>query len=132
MEVRRSPRRAAFHANRLNQLTVAAESGGNPNAVSPKGAMGLYQVMPDTARDPGFGIRPWTGGAGDLDRVGQQYRAVMQKRYGGDLAKMWGAYNAGPGRVDKAIAKHGDRWLEAMPAETQNYVRGLMRRVGSN
>lgn len=85
--------------------------------------MGRFQVMPATARDPGFGIRPWDGQTqADLERVGREYRRVMQKRYGGDVAKMWGAYNAGPGRVDQAINRHGDNWLSGLPAETQNYV----------
>jgi soluble lytic murein transglycosylase-like protein len=109
---------------------MMSESGGNPNAVSPKGAMGLMQVMPDTARDPGFGIKPWDGTASDLTRVGKEYRAKMQQRYGGDLAKMWAAYNAGPGRVDQALDTHGPNWLARMPAETRNYVLNNLRKVG--
>ena len=109
---------------------MMSESGGNPNAVSPKGAMGLMQVMPETARDPGFGIRPWNGTADDLTRVGKEYRAKMQQRYGGDLAQMWAAYNAGPGRVDMALQTHGPNWLSAMPAETRNYVLKNLRKVG--
>lgn len=101
---------------------MMAESGGNPNAVSPRGARGLMQVMPATARDPGFGIRPSNGTPADDVRVGREYRAAMQRRYGGDPAKMWAAYNAGPGRVDAAIARFGDGWLRAMPSETQAYV----------
>lgn len=98
--------------------------------MSPKGARFAMQVMPSTARAPGFGLRPANpDDAGDMNRLGQQYRAVMQKRYGGDLAKMWAAYNAGPGAVDNAISRHGDRWLEAMPSETRKYVSGLMARV---
>lgn len=127
MEVSRQPRLVTFPADRLDQITVYSESRGNPNAVSPKGAMGRFQVMPATARDPGFGIRPWNGTPTDLDRVGREYRRVMQKRYGGDVAKMWGAYNAGPGRVDQAINRHGDNWLSGLPAETQNYVAQNLR-----
>jgi soluble lytic murein transglycosylase len=108
---------------------MMAESGGNPNAVSPKGARGLMQVMPATARDPGFGIRPSDGSQADDVRVGREYRAKMQDRYGGDPAKMWAAYNAGPGRLDAAIRSHGENWLQAMPAETQKYVRNNVRQL---
>lgn len=107
---------------------MMSESGGNPNAVSPKGARGLMQVMPETARDPGFGIRPSNGSAADDARVGREYRAAMQQRYGGDLAKMWGAYNWGPGNLDSALERHGNNWLDAAPRETRNYVR---RNIGS-
>lgn len=107
-----------------------AESGGNPNAVSPKGARGLMQVMPGTARDPGFGLRPSNGSPEDDVRLGKEYRATMQKRYGGDLAKMWAAYNWGPGNLDRAIAKYGERWMDAAPAETRNYITRNMRAAG--
>jgi soluble lytic murein transglycosylase len=108
---------------------MMAESGGNPNAVSPKGARGLMQVMPETARDPGFGIRPSNGTPADDVRVGREYRAAMQRRYGGDPAKMWAAYNWGPGALDNAIQRHGDRWLDHAPAETRNYVRNNVRQL---
>lgn len=92
--------------------------------------MGEYQVMPATARDPGFGIRPWDGrDPDDLARVGREYRRVMERRYGGDPAKMWAAYNWGPGALDRAIRQHGDNWMRAAPAETRNYVAGNLRRM---
>lgn len=108
---------------------MMAESGGNPNAVSPKGARGLMQVMPATARDPGFGIRPSNGTQADDVRVGREYRAKMQERYGGDPAKMWAAYNWGPGNLDRALAQYGERWLDAAPAETRNYVQSNLRQL---
>lgn len=89
--------------------------------------MGEWQVMPATARDPGFGIQPWNGTPDDLARVGKQYQDTMHRRYGGDPAKMWAAYNAGPGRLDAAIQRGGDRWLDLMPLETRNYVAKNMR-----
>ena len=127
MEVSRQPRLATFPADRLDQITVYSESRGNPNAVSPKGAMGRFQVMPATARDPGFGIRPWNGTQPDLDRVGREYRRAMEKKYGGDVSAMWAAFNAGPTRVDRAMKRHGDNWLSGLPAETQNYVAQNLR-----
>lgn len=114
----------------LNHITMMSESGGNPNAISPKGARGLMQVMPATARDPGFGIRPSSGSQSDDVRVGQEYLQAMVQRYGGDLRKSWAAYNAGPGRVDGLIGKYGDDWLQYAPAETQAYVARNMRALG--
>lgn len=116
-------------SNKLDNITVQSESAGNPNARSPKGAMGLWQVMPGTARDPGFGISPWNGSPSDLNRVGAEYRRAMEKRYKGNLPKMWAAYNWGPGAVDRAIAKYGDNWLNYAPAETRAYVARNMRAV---
>jgi hypothetical protein len=116
-------------AGTLDQITMMAESGGNPNAVSPKGARGLMQVMPATARDPGFGIRPSDGTPQDDVRVGREYRAAMERRYGGDLAKMWGAYNWGPGNLDRALERYGEDWLRYAPAETRNYVQNNLRQV---
>ena len=115
---------------RLAAITVQSESGGNPNAVSPKGARGLMQVMPATARDPGFGIRPSNGSQQDDVRVGREYLAKMQSRYRGDLSKMWGAYNWGPGNVDAAVSRYGDRWLDYAPTETRNYVARNLRAYG--
>lgn len=121
-------RRAAFDG--LDRVTMMAESHGDPNAVSSAGARGLMQVMPGTARDPGFGIRPSNGTPEDDIRVGKEYRAAMQSKYGGDLSKMWSAYNAGPGRTDEVIARHGSDWLSHMPAETRNYIAQNLRALG--
>lgn len=115
---------------RLAAITVQSESGGNPNAVSPVGARGLMQVMPATARDPGYGIKPSNGSQADDVRVGREYLAKMQEIYGGDLSKMWAAYNAGPGRVDDVVRKHGSNWLANMPAETRAYVAKNVAQVG--
>jgi soluble lytic murein transglycosylase-like protein len=94
--------------------------------------MFAMQVMPATARDPGFGLRPAdTRDPADMNRLGREYRAKMEGRYGGDLGKMWAAYNAGPGRVDQAISQYGDNWLQAMPSETKNYVARNMRALRS-
>ena len=88
------------------------------------------QVMPSTARDPGFGVRPWDGQSpDDLARVGREYRRVMQHRYGGDAAKMWAAYNWGPGNLDNAVARYGDNWLAAAPAETRAYIQNNLARL---
>lgn len=126
-----------FGGSRLDQITAQSESGnrdytnGRP-VTSPKGARFAMQVMPDTARDPGFGLRPANpDNAADMNRLGREYRAAMQERYGNDPAKMWAAYNAGPGRVDAAIQRGGQNWLSLLPRETQNYVAQNLRTLRS-
>lgn len=126
---------ATSGAGFLDSITAQAESG-NRNYVNGKpitssaGAKFAMQVMPGTARDPGFGLRPANpNDPNDMNRLGREYRAKMQQRYGGDLAKMWAAYNWGPGNVDAAIQKYGSGWLRAAPRETQDYVARNLSRV---
>lgn len=128
-------REGAAHPDfeRLNNIIVGDLEGGGSIAhprVSPKGARGPQQVMPDTARDPGFGIRKSNGTPEDDARLGRQYTAAMLGKYGEpDLALA--AYNWGPGNLDKAIAKHGENWFDHAPRETQEYVvKGMTKLLG--
>lgn len=99
---------------------VQTESNGNPNAVSPKGAQGAWQVMPNTKSNPGFGVQPAQNGSRtELDRVGQDYYNAMTNRYGNSTIGAI-AYNMGPGATDNWI-KNGSNW-EVLPQETRNYV----------
>lgn len=123
--------------DRMVQITLHAESRNRDRNAqggilrSAAGAMGRMQVMPATAQDPGYGIRPWDGKSlDDLARVGREKLGAMMKRYGNDPAKAWAAYNWGEGNVDRVVGKHGDRWLNFAPAETQAYVRGNMAALG--
>ena len=116
--------------NAVYNITMQSESGGKRYdksgnlTESPKGALGEYQVMPETAKNPGFGIQPAKDDSPEeLARVGREYLDVMIKRYDGDLAKMWGAYNAGPGTVDDLVKQYGNDWLSHAPKETQDYVQ---------
>ena len=106
---------------RLLPFVVKQESGGDDNAVSPKGARGRMQVMPETNRDPGFGV---TGAQDDSsterNRVGQDYLAAMLVKYNGNIERALAAYNAGPGAEEEFTA--GKR---QMPAETKNYSTGI-------
>lgn len=87
------------------------ESRGNPNALSPAGAIGPMQLMPGTARelgvDPHDPVQNINGGV--------QYLAKMINQFGPEYGPA--AYNAGPGRVGKFLAGQG-----SLPAETQNYM----------
>lgn len=99
---------------------IKQESGGNRNAISPKGAMGIAQIMGPTARDPGFGIKPLQNDSDEEQRrFANDYLDAMLKRYGGNLNKALAAYNAGPGNVDK---------YGGVPPfkETQGYVKNIM------
>jgi len=127
--------RASRPAATLADVALGLESGGQrygPDGkllTSPKGAQGEMQVMPKTATDPGFGVTPARDNSPDeLARVGRDYLAAMQQRYGDD-AKALAAYNAGPGAVDAALKQGGD-WLSHLPAETQAYVAKGMQRMG--
>jgi hypothetical protein len=119
--------------NQLVSTIVDLEGGGTlaKPKTSPKGAMGVMQVMPATARKPGFGIRPWNGKTqADLARVGRQYAAALNNKYKGDTAKVLAAYNGGPGRVDGLVKRFGDDWLRHMPKESRNYVRNGLAKMG--
>ncbi len=94
---------------------IQTESAGNTAARSPKGAMGLMQLMPATARelgvDPTDPVQNVLGGA--------RYLAQMKQRFGSDHLAL-AAYNAGPG----AVEQHGGR----IPPykETQDYVKRVL------
>jgi hypothetical protein len=110
---------------------LQAESGnrdfdrqGRP-VTSPKGAMFASQVMPATARQPGFGIRPAAAQTPDeYNRVGREYFDAMRRQFPGDEAAAIAAYNAGPGRVQQNIrANQGQMNVAQLPRETQQYLQ---------
>jgi hypothetical protein len=90
---------------------------------SSKGAMGEMQVMPATARDPGFGIAPARGNDPDeLRRVGEEYAKVLLNKYRDPkLAAI--AYNWGPGNTDKWLSAGAD--MSKLPQETRGYIQNM-------
>lgn len=111
----------------LVKAVIAAESGFNPQAVSPKGAIGLMQVIPETGER--YGV------TGDARRTleqkladprvniatGVRYLSDLLRMFSGDLELALAAYNAGEG----AVQKHGN---DIPPyAETQNYVKTVLQ-----
>ena len=81
----------------LVRAVMAAESGFQSNAISPKGAIGLMQLMPSTAQD--LGVDP-NDPAQNVD-AGVHYLRDLLVRYNSNLWHALAAYNAGPGAVDK-------------------------------
>lgn len=105
----------------LLEAVVWQESRWRENAVSPAGARGLAQLMPGTARYLGVNaddpLANLEGGA--------RYLREQLDRFGGDLEKALAAYNAGPGRVERA------RGIPNIP-ETKHYVAAIMGRLASH
>jgi len=106
----------------LVHAVVQVESGFNPRALSNKGAMGLMQLMPGTARELEVGD-PWD--PEQNVRGGTEYLRRMLERFDHDLEKALAAYNAGP----EAVSRHA-----GIPpfAETRDYVRKILCLLGDD
>jgi len=115
---------------------VLVESGGRPTAISPKGALGIWQFMPETARRYGLVVTPALDERTDVaksTRAAARYLRDLHAQFGEwDLA--FAAYNAGEGTVQRAM-QHGARDFETMsrgrrlPLETRNYVPAVRAAV---
>lgn len=116
---------------------IKVESGGKQfdkqgkPLTSSAGAIGIAQVMPDTAPEAAklAGVE-WDPYAYKFDadyneKLGKAYHKKQKETFGGDLEKADAAYNAGPGALQKAIAradKEGGSWKDYLPGETKNYM----------
>ncbi|MEN3167753.1 lytic transglycosylase domain-containing protein [Gluconobacter sp. OJB] len=104
---------------------MRAESQGDASAVSPKGAMGLMQIMPDTWRELRAALKLGADAYDPHDNIvaGGAYLRWLHDRYGD--AGFLAAYNAGPGRYEQLLTAG-----KALPNETRKYVAkviGLLR-----
>lgn len=111
---------------------VLIESGGDPAALSPKGARGIWQLMPDTARRYGLLVN-----ASQDERTDVMKSTRAAARYLRDLYRLFNnwplalaAYNAGEDAVQGALAKAGGAGFAGisgrLPLETRNYVPAVL------
>ncbi len=104
----------------LVRSVIKIESNYNPYAISPKGALGVMQLVPATARR--FGVTDVFNPADNI-RGGARYLKYLLDLYKGDEALALAAYNAG----EEAVARYGG--VPPFP-ETQNYVVSVRRQLG--
>lgn len=144
----------------LSDAVIMAESGGKPNAIGPvitKGAnkgdsaIGLMQVMPNTAMDPGPGLPNIFAMAREMGievgeetkqeairllfnpalnrRFGERYLQSLIDRYDGDVEVALIAYNAGPQRADRFVKSGRDYASLPDRAQTEPYAKGIIEAV---
>lgn len=109
----------------IAKAVAMQESGGRQDVVSPAGAIGTFQLMPDTAK--GLGVDPH-----DLEqniRGGIMYLKQMYDRYDGNWDRALYAYNWGPGNMDAYLKTGKGLNGQPMPSETLNYVPGVRGRL---
>lgn len=116
---------------------VLVESGGIPTALSPKGARGLWQLMPDTARRYGLVVSDVRDDRLDISRSSHAAARYLRDLYQqfGSWQLAFAAYNAGEQAVDRAVGRTGQRDLfgiqRALPQETRLYVPAVLQAMAT-
>jgi soluble lytic murein transglycosylase-like protein len=116
---------------------VLVESGGRNTALSPKGALGLWQLMPETARRYGLAVGPGQDDRVDVAKSTRAAACYLRDLYSqfGDWSLAFAAYNAGEPAVQRAIAQNGAHDFESisrsqlLPLETRHYVPAVLSAV---
>ena len=136
-QARAVPAAGAVNPADVFNRIIQAESGGQQNGpngqilTSPRGAQGMAQIMPATAANPGYGVRPASPEeiatpAGNR-AFGERYFQGLLKHFDGDVQKATAAYNGGPGRVGRNVqANAGQLNMAQLPQETQQYVQKVL------
>jgi soluble lytic murein transglycosylase-like protein len=124
-----SPAVDALWSRQLSQESGGKQYNADGSLVtSPKGAVGIAQVEPGTFAEmkAKYGIKGDISDPAANEMAGKLYMQEQYAKYGGDMSKALAAYNAGPGRVDKTIAAHGDSYLSFLPSETKGYISNIL------
>ncbi len=108
------------------------ESGGQPFAMSPRGARGVWQFMPDTARRYGLMVTPTRDDRTDVEkstRAAARYLRDLYQQFG-DWRLAFAAYNAGEQRIGRALLRDGaatyDKIEPTLPQDTRDYVPAVV------
>ena len=116
-------------------LLPMIESAYNPFAYSPANAVGLWQFIPSTGRHFNLRQTSWYDGRRDVlasTNAAMNYLSRLHQMFNGDWLLALAAYNAGEGRVSRAIERNQqlglptDYWNLPLPGETRNYVPKLL------
>lgn len=102
---------------------------------SPTGARGRYQVLPSTARDPGYGIKPSNGTPEDDARLARDVYSKLLELNDGDSRKAHAAYANGQGsveRAEKSANLSGGSWEQYLPKQAQNRVKAWDEHVAES
>ena len=130
----KSSGRSTYTNAEIHKAIMEVESGGNPNAISPKGAKGLMQVTDPTYKD----VKRMSGNK-DISRedAGKWYFDWLLKKYNGNKNLALAAYNGGFGMVGRALKKSGGSdWDDinykgsGVPKETREYVGKVNKVLG--
>lgn len=136
--VRRSTTERSSVDRPLLWALMREESGFRPHVLSPAGAVGLLQLMPETAARvaaqiglSGYDDALLTDPATNV-RLGAAYLDTLVGRFRGRTSAAVGSYNAGPGAVERWLAARpaqaDDEWVENVPYdETRNYIKRVLR-----
>ena len=119
---------------------VLVESGGRADALSPKGARGLWQLMPDTARRYGLAVTPAIDERLDPVKSTQAAARYLRELYTefAEWRLALAAYNAGEDAIEHAITRAKTRDFNSLvhvgllPIETQNYVPAVLNAIGTS
>ena len=110
----------------LLKSVMMQESKGDPSVVSAAGAMGLMQLMPETAK--GLGVNDPFDPRQNIEG-GAKYLGQLSKKYNGNTLDILRAYNWGPGNVD--ALKAGQLSPSQIPAETVNYTNSILKTLNT-
>jgi len=133
--LRREGKEVEIPLEKLVEAVIKQESSGNPKAVSNKGARGLMQLMPETARyvagKLGEKYRP--DDVAQNVRIGTKYLSMLKEMFNNDAELVLTAYHSGEGRVRDLLKKHKGKSLSDIRASLgpagREYADSVIKRI---